>query len=158
MSRRTLALLVPLLAALCLGCATTGDGRLNLDREGVALGGYDPVSYHRRGPVPGSPRFTTRLDGATFRFESEESRTRFLQSPEYYLPLYGGWCAWAMADGEKVEVDPTCFLATDDGLLLFYRSFLIDTRERWQRDDPARKKALADEHWRTLEREAALTR
>ena len=148
-----------LIALLTLfgACTTTSNARLNLDRRGVALEGYDPVSYHRpTGPVKGRPEHSAAHAGATYWFADQASRTRFLRSPDYYEPLYGGWCAYAMIEGDKVEVDPTCYMLTSRGLFLFYKSVLIDTRERWQRADHDQQKAQADRHWSELERERAL--
>ncbi len=154
-----MARLLSLLLLLLSACAATPDGRWNVDRRGIALGGYDPVSYHRpEGPQPGKPFLTAHHDGANYQFTSEESRLRFLQSPEYYAPRYGGWCAYAMVDGEKVEVDPTCFLLTEEGLFLFYRSLILDTKERWERAGHAELKAEADARWDELEKAEALLR
>ena len=39
-------------------------------------------------------------------FASKENLETFLSNAEKYAPAYGGWCAYAMLDGDKVEVDP----------------------------------------------------
>jgi len=143
-----LRFLAPLLLLLA-GCASTNEAGHNLNKHGVALEGYDPVTYHsQEGPREGLPQYWAENEGVRYWFVSVDSRTRFLQSPDYYVPRYGGWCAWAMADsGAQVEVDPECYLLTHEGLFLFYRSSLIDTRERWIKAGHDERKLVADDSW-----------
>lgn len=154
MMTKLLALLL-LLSSVCAtsSCTSTASlGRLNLDENGVALHGYDPVSYHAKdGPARGTGRLTQTFDGAVYLFANEDNLTRFRRDPAYYAPLYGGWCAWAMVDGEKVDVDPKNFIVTPKGLFLFYKSFLIDTREKWLDGNPEELAAKADAMWEKLE-------
>ena len=50
----------------------------NLDENGIALGGYDPVSYFdKSGPKEGKPAFTFVYRGVTYRFASEENKKKF---------------------------------------------------------------------------------
>jgi len=69
---------------------------------------------------------------------------------ERWVPAYGGWCAWAMADGEPVDVDPERFLVDDGRLFLFYDGLWGDTLVRWRAGDPALLERRADAHWRSL--------
>jgi YHS domain-containing protein len=126
-----------LAAALIMGstdAAVAGaPADLNLDGNGVALQGYDPVSYHVQGPVPGKPEFSTTHEGAIYHFSSRENLQLFIDEPETYLPAFGGWCAWAMLDGEKVEVDPETYKIVDDSTYLFYNTFFVNTLSKWNR-------------------------
>ena len=124
----------------------------NLD-DGLAIGGYDPVSYFPAGggkPVKGAPALSAKVGRATYRFASEEHRALFLEDPGRFEPSYGGWCAYAMARGERVEVDPRSFLIQDGELLLFYDGVFSDTRKSWSKGDRAAQKADADREWRAL--------
>lgn len=109
----------------------------NLDKKGLALEGYDAVSYFapdasKKGPIKGDPRFEAKHDGATYQFSSEVNKLEFLKNPNKYLPAFGGWCAYAVAEKkEKVEVDTKSFLIQDGRLLLFFKGFLADTRDKW---------------------------
>ncbi len=143
--------------ALLLGCASTSessqlpsrDASYNVDDDGVAIDGYDPVSYFPEGggsATPGQETLALDYAGAHWYFSSEANRERFRNAPETYAPSYGGYCAYAVAEGKKVDVDPTRFLIQDGRLLLFYHSFLADTRARWQRR-PRELLARADAHW-----------
>jgi len=149
-----------LVAAACLLAAachsTPAPLADNLDASGLALEGRDPVSYFPEGggePLPGDPELRARHHGATYWFASEANRERFVADPGRYAPAYGGWCAWAMRDGERVEVDPESFLVQDGRLLLFYTSFFADTRARWLEAEAANLRA-ADAAWERLARGA----
>jgi len=122
---------------------------LNLDRSGLVLSGYDPVAYFPEGgsqPKKGKAELSLKQGGVTWRFATEENRERFEASPAKFDPAYGGWCAYAMADGAKVEVDPESYLIQDGRLMLFYKGFLNDTRKKWQKK-PADYQARADREW-----------
>ena len=118
--------------------------------DGLALGGYDPVSYFEDGrPVLGSARLSTSYHGVVYRFASEIHREEFNKDPLSYLPEYGGWCAYAMGiDGERVEVDPETFKVKDGRLFLFYNRPFNNTLKKWNKkeDDLLRR---ADQNWKT---------
>lgn len=125
---------------------------LNLD-DGLALEGYDPVAYFPEGgskAARGKKEITTVYRGVTYRFASEAHRDLFLKSPAGYEPTYGGWCALAMAEGEKVEVDPESFLVENGKLRLFYKSFFTDTRKKWLADKEGKLAAGADREWKRI--------
>ncbi len=126
----------------------------NLAADGIAIGGYDPVSYFPEGgaaPRPGDPRFTATHEGRVYRFASLENQTRFRSDPERYEPLFGGWCAQAVAGGYKFEVDPTSHLLVGDRLLLFYRGLLGDARAEFEKAGVDGSVARARANWSTLE-------
>jgi YHS domain-containing protein len=99
-----------------------------------AVGDYDTVSYHIDGaPVRGSREFSTEWNGATWRFASQENLDRFLDNPERYAPQYGGYCAWAMAEGYAAKGYPEVYKMVDGKLYLnFNRSVQAD----WETDIP----------------------
>jgi YHS domain-containing protein len=124
--------------------------KLNLEKAGLAIEGYDPVAYFPEGgakPKRGDKRLETVHRGVRYRFASAANRALFLATPTRYEPAYGGWCAWAMADGEAVEIDPKSFLVQDGELLLFYDGLFADTHKRWRKGDGAALKVKADRHW-----------
>ncbi len=91
--------------------------------NGVAIRGYDPVAYFTESrPVQGNAQFTHSWNGATWRFASAANRDAFAADPQRYAPQYGGFCAFAMAQGpgERVEVDPTAWRIVDGRLYLNY--------------------------------------
>lgn len=146
--------LVPALFAL-LGLSASASTS-NLSKDGLALEGFDPVSYFRpeaktEGPQTGNPSFQVTQNSATYRFASESNKQEFLKNPSKYVPAFGGWCAYAVAEKkEKVEVDVKSFLIQDGRLLLFFNGIFADTRDKWlhTKSTPAAKFLQdADAHW-----------
>lgn len=126
--------------------------QFNLDKQKLALSGYDPVAYFPEGggkPLKGSDKLTVTHKGVVYRFASETTKALFLKTPEKFEPQYGGWCAYAMARGEKVEIDPKSFKITEGKLYLFYKSFFSDTREDWVKDEAALA-PKADASWKAF--------
>ena len=149
-------LFITLLLPLQLSAAETGASSLNLDSGGIALEGYDPVSYHRQGPEKGKNALALDYNGATYLFSNSDNLETFKASPDQYLPAYGGWCAWAMLDlGEKVEVDPKTYKIIDGTSYLFYNAFFVNTLTKWNnRAKGETEKALvikAQSEWELLE-------
>ena len=114
--------------------------------DGVALAGYDVVSYYTGTPLKGDPAHAADHNGSTYHFASAENLEAFKAAPEDYLPEYGGYCATAMSEGKIFEVDPENFKVTDGDLYLFYKGEAGDTLPEWNADE-ANRKANADKHW-----------
>jgi len=101
------------------------------DRDG-AIRGHDPVAYFdRKGPVKGSKQFSHSWRGAIWHFASVENRDRFAAAPEKYAPQYGGYCAYAVAQGYTADIDPAAWSIVDERL---YLNYSLRVRERWNRD------------------------
>lgn len=105
-----------------------------------AVSGYDTVAYFTEGkPVKGDKKFSTEYMGAKWRFSSQENLDLFLADPAKYAPQYGGYCAWAMAGGEKGERpygasgDPKQWEIVDGKLYLNYDA---SVKEDWLKDIP----------------------
>lgn len=89
----------------------------------IAIKGYDPVAYFSESQaVKGSKEFTHAYKGATWRFASAKNRDLFAANPAKYEPQYGGWCAYAMAEGKKVKIDPKAWKIHDGKLYLNYNA------------------------------------
>ncbi|MGE5276657.1 MAG: YHS domain-containing (seleno)protein [Acidobacteriota bacterium] len=135
--------------------AAAGSHRHNLLGEGIAVSGYDPVSYFPEGggkPRKGLIGISLTRDGATYRFATKENLALFEKEPARYLPAYGGWCAWAAGElAKRVDVDPESFEVRDGRLFLFYRDPGLDTRALWLRK-PAELVSRADANWPALSR------
>jgi YHS domain-containing protein len=122
----------------------------NADKSGVAIKGYDPVSYFTSDkPAKGNEKITAQHEGVTYRFATDENRQKFLAEPKKYLPEYGGWCAKAMADKEKVDIDPTNYKITDGRLFLFYKGLLGDAIKPWNKDEKNLTQR-ADVNWKEI--------
>ncbi|MCB0666061.1 MAG: hypothetical protein KDC80_09580 [Saprospiraceae bacterium] len=104
--------------------------------NGLALDGYDPVSYFQKNPQRGSPDLIYKHQGLTFYFQSESNRQTFINSTDAYLPQYGGWCAYAMAQsGKLVSVDPETYKLINGKLYLFYNAYLNNTLKKWNKNE-----------------------
>ncbi len=121
--------------------------------ENVGVGGYDPVAYFPEGGGKPQKGFVLRShvhDGITYRFATDANLALFKKDPEKYLPMFGGWCAWAVAKlNKKVDCEPTSFLIIEGRLYLYYDHPELNTKADWQ----ANQKELSTkalENWKTL--------
>ena len=133
-----LALSLGLAAAGAAALPSTAQAADDLIYTGLfsntAVGGYDAVSYHTGGaPMRGNRDFRTEWNGAEFRFASQDNLDLFLADPEKYAPAYGGYCAWAMAQGYTAKGDPEVWRIVD-GVL--YLNFDRSVQEMWEEDIP----------------------
>lgn len=127
MSRRAVA--VGLMAGLAVFSApavaqSTAQGKStaksfasNVDDRGVMLRGYDPVAYFTDGkPTQGVPTLSASHHGATYYFANAANRDAFAKEPDKYAPVYGGFCAYGVANGFKVDGDPKVWKIVDGRL------------------------------------------
>lgn len=137
-----------IVTAIVIFCSTFVFGqRQNLTKDQVAASGYDLVSYFTdETPQKGSENHTYTLEDAIFYFVSENNKRSFIAAPEKYLPQYGGWCAYAMARGKNVGINPEAYLIEEEKLYLFYKTNWNNTRLKWQ-ENKAVLKSKADENW-----------
>ena len=112
--------------------------------DGIAIRGADPVAYFTGGEyTPGSDEFTHDWEGATWQFASAENRDLFAANPEEYAPQYGGFCAYAVSQGNTAPIEPTAWEIVDGKL---YLNFNDKIQERWAQDIPGYI-AQADQNW-----------
>lgn len=127
----------------------------NLERGKPAIQGYDPVAYFPEGggkPAKGDAKFAYAYRGVTYHFVNQKNLDAFKAEPTKFEPAYGGWCAYAAANSDKVEIDPTSFKITDGRLFLFYKGFLNDTRASWVKEE-AKLTPKADAYWKKIAHE-----
>lgn len=122
----------------------------NVDKNGVAIDGYDPVAYFDGKPTKGKESLTAQHQGVTYRFSSAENKAKFTANPDKFAPAYGGWCAYAMVDGEKVEVDPKSYKIVDGRVFLYYNGTWGNTLKAWNKKDEKQQTQSADSHWNKL--------
>lgn len=112
----------------------------------TALGGYDAVAYFtEQKPVKGVSQFVAPYKGAEWRFTSAENRDKFVADPEHFAPQYGGYCAWAVAQGYTASGDPQRWKIVDNKLYLNYDT---EVQKKWEKSIPEFIKA-ADKNWPT---------
>jgi hypothetical protein len=142
---------LPLLAlpALLLGApraAADWPRRVN-HAEGLALRGFDPTAWHLEGrPRRGSASFAAMHDGVAWHFVSAGARERFAADPAAFAPRFGGFCAFGVAEGYKVDIDPEAWQIVEGRL---YLNFNRGVNRRWARDIPGNI-ARAEANWPRL--------
>ena len=145
-----------LASSLLLFCATAEAAQpaINTLKNSVfgghtdsAINGYDPVAYFTVGkPVIGQDAFVHEWMGAKWKFASQANLDLFKANPEKYAPQYGGYCAYGVAQGYLVKVEPDQFTIRDGKLYLNYDA---DVQAKW-RKDPAGHIKIADTQFPTL--------
>ena len=117
---------------------------VNLDKKGVALHGYDPVTYFESDkPRMGIDAFSYSHAGVNWRFVSAEDRKKFAANQEMYMPQFGGYCAKAVSENHTADVDPLAYKIVDGKLYLNYDA---SVQKLWEKDIPGRI-AKGDRNW-----------
>jgi len=114
------------------------------ERNGVAIDGYDPVSYFQENlPKKGNKKIFAIFRGSRFQFTSEGNRTKFLSNPDGYSPQYNGFCAFGVAGGYKAKIEGVAFSIVNGKLYLNYD---LSVRRQWLEDKDGYIRR-ADENW-----------
>ncbi|MGB3607895.1 MAG: YHS domain-containing (seleno)protein [Psychroserpens sp.] len=120
-------------------------------KKGFVAKGYDVVAYFDNEAVEGENKFTATHDGVQFKFASEENLKTFESNPDKYVPQYGGYCAYAIAESsKKVDVDPETFEIRDGKLYLFYNSWFNNTLKSWKKNNVKGLQEKADQNWEVM--------
>ena len=126
---------------------TLKNSALFASRTDTAINGYDSVAYFTQSkPVKGSDSFVFEWKDAKWKFSSQANLDLFRASPEKYAPQYGGYCAYGVANGNLVKVDPEQFTVLDGKLYLNYDA---DIQKAWKKDISGFNK-LADSKFQAL--------
>lgn len=113
----------------------------------TALKGYDVVSYFETQTAQkGKKEFSFKYQDVNWLFSSQKNLETFKTNPAKFMPEYGGWCAYAMADGQKVGVDPKSFDFKNGKLYLNYNK-KIQSKWRKKQDVYIPK---ADKFWQKI--------
>lgn len=113
-----------------------------------AISGYDAVAYFTAGgPVEGSDQYSMEYKGAVWKFASQENLDLFRAEPEAYAPQYGGYCAYAMAEGGTASTEPDLWTIHDGRLYLNYSRRI---NARWK-ENMLEYIEQADRQWAELE-------
>jgi YHS domain-containing protein len=117
---------------------------LNLDRDGVAIQGYDPVAFFTDAkPVMGDPKIRSTRGGAIYWFASADHKAMFEANPAKYEPQFGGWCAYAASIDTLSPIEPKYWEIVDGRLLLQHNQKAWDL---WHKDAPGNL-IKADKNW-----------
>ena len=120
-------------------------------QKGYLAEGYDIVAYFENKALEGNKKFKATYDGVDLLFSSEENLKKFNDHPEKFLPQYGGYCAYAIAENsKKVKIDPETFEIRDGKLYLFYNSWGNNTLKSWLKNDVKGLQKKADKNWEAI--------
>lgn len=120
-------------------------------QKGYVAEGYDVVSYFNNIAIEGEKEFETTYDNATYKFSSEDNLKAFLNNPKKFIPQYGGYCAYAIAEkSKKVKIDPETFEIRDGKLYLFYNSWGTNTLKLWLENNVKGLQEKADQNWEAI--------
>ena len=113
----------------------------------LAIDGYDPVAYFTEAkPVRGNTQFEFKWKGAKWIFYNIENRDQFAAAPEKYSPKYGGYCAYAVSQGNTARIDPKAWKVVDDAL---YLNFSLKIQQKWEAKQ-AESIEQANQNWPVL--------
>ncbi len=108
-------------AAALAARAATSERFVTDPLTGVAIYGFDPVSYFIDKAARPGGAIELRYAGVIWRFRSEANRAAFLRSPETYVPEFGGYDPLAVGRGVPLEGNPAFFTVHEQKLYLFAR-------------------------------------
>jgi YHS domain-containing protein len=110
----------------------------------LMLFGYDVVNYFTdKTYKAGSPAIKTVYKDVTFRFATPEHKALFDQSPDKYIPQFGGYCTNGIVYGVPWGGDADVWEIFDGKLYIFggrgsHDAFMLDV---------PRNMALANKYW-----------
>lgn len=140
---RRIAVSLLLGLALALGAAAAETHPVNTS-SGLAVHGYDTVAYFTEGrAVPGKEEISTVHDGVTYLFSSAANKEKFEEDPGRFVPQFGGFCAYGVSAGKKVDIDPEAFAVVDGKL---YLNYSLGVQKKWNKDVSGYIKK-AEENW-----------
>lgn len=127
-----------------------------VNENNVALGGYDVVNYFTEYVArKGNAAHAVTHDGVTYYFTSAEHANMFKETPDNYLPQYGGYCAFAMGmKNATVPSNPETFKIVDGKLYVFFNDLYegqkFNTIIPWNGDETNIHK-MADQNWAAMQ-------
>ncbi len=126
------------------------DGKytLNLDENGCMLRGYDVVAMQTMPDktLKGDKQFESTYQGAKYWFVSAENKTLFDADPAKYAPLYGGFCAIAVTEGNLRPVQVWTHEITNGFLVVNHNA---KAKGLWD-NNPNKKFKKAEKKWPTV--------
>jgi YHS domain-containing protein len=132
------------LALAVLSMTANAKELLNVDGNGLAIQGYDPVAFFTDSqPVKGSSQFQSEYHGAKYYFASPEHKAAFDKEPAKYEPQFGGYCAYGVSHGSKAPIKIEAWQIVNGRLLMQYD---LDVKNKFNQDQQGMLKK-ADEKW-----------
>jgi YHS domain-containing protein len=113
-------------AAFAADEVNVGNG-LTLNGNVLGLHGVDPTSMFGTGkPALGDAAFTATHEGVDYYFANQAARDRFEADPAGHLPQFGGFCAFGVMVGKKLDGDVRYADIVDGKLYLFVNAAIFE--------------------------------
>jgi len=111
------------------GCTKIAEPANVMSVDEVALDGYDPVAYFESSKAikVGLENSYSHL-GLQWYFQNSENRASFEADPQAYIPQFGGFCAYELADENLVLSNPEFWYIHNKKLYLFSDE---DAKNEW---------------------------
>lgn len=120
---------------------------LNVDKNGLALQGYDPVGYFTDNkPIKGEAKYTVTYQGGTYHFASAAHQKTFEKNPAKYAPQFGGFCGYAASINKLAPIQVEYFQVLHGRLVMQHNE---KAWKLWHQDVEGNLKK-ADANWPTL--------
>lgn len=120
---------------------------LTLNGYPLGMHGVDPVSmFEGTAPTQGDAGHTSTYDGVDYYFASAEAKQAFDADPDAYLPQFGGFCAFGVYVGKKLDGDVRYADLVEGKLYLFVNAAILQK----YREDPEAVIAGAREKWPSI--------
>ncbi|BAQ16790.1 YHS domain-containing (seleno)protein [Methyloceanibacter caenitepidi] len=115
-----------------------------VDGARVALRGVDAVALATGLKVAdGYAKHAAVRDGVAYYFETADAQKAFEAAPEKYMPQYGGFCAFGVAIGKKLDAAPRYADIVDGKLYVFLNAGAFEK----YKEDKAGTLAKAEKNW-----------
>jgi len=132
-----------------LSCGQSVSNKYNTNKANVLIDGYDVVCYQNNEVKKGNSQYSSTYDEIILYFSSNKNKILFDESPEKYLPKYGGWCAYAIGEnGDRVTINPNTYKLINGELYLFYNKNFTNTLNLWNKEEE-KLKMNAENYWGT---------
>jgi len=129
------------------GCTKTAEPSAVMNVNETALDGYDPVSYFVSAKaVKAGTSYVYTYSNLNWNFVSQANLEAFKSKPNSYIPSFGGFCAYNLAEGDLVLSDPRYWYINDNKLYLFEDE---DAKKEWFRKIDSMT-SKAEEAWKLL--------
>lgn len=100
---------------------------LTLTGNPLGMHGVDPVSmFAGKAPQIGDAAYTTAYEGVDYYFATAEAKAAFDADPAADLPQFGGFCAFGIYVGKKLDGDVRFADIVDGKLYLFVNAAIFE--------------------------------
>ncbi len=131
------------------------DGKFNnnLDENGCMVRGYDVVAMFTMPDktIKGNKNFESTFQGAKYWFSTTENKAMFDADPAKYAPLYGGFCAVAVTEGNLRPIQVWTHEITKGFLVLNHNA---KAKGLWD-NNPGKRLRKAQKNWPTVNQKEA---